>query len=149
MNKSLMLAGLLLCSAPVLAQSPVKTTSAPVLEGKVAVPVSPVLPGEENLTARERVERDMLMPTRRSRAAALQTAEEVEETTTTPEVHGPAVPEEAPAALEPEAKPAAPAHHTTYHRRRTSSAHRSSTARKKTTTRKTTVHHTTARKRRR
>ncbi|UOR05535.1 hypothetical protein MUN82_00195 [Hymenobacter aerilatus] len=148
MNKILMLAGLLLCSAPVLAQSPTKTTPAPAPEGKVAVPVSPVLPGEESLTARERVERDMLMPTRRSRAAALQTAEEVEETTTTtPEVHGPAVPEAVPTAPAPEAKPAAPVRRTTYHRRRSSSAHRS-TARKKTTARKPVTRHTTTRRRR-
>lgn len=139
MNKIIVLAGLLLCSASALAQSSTKTTPPPVLEGKMVVPVSPVLPGEENLTARERVERDLLMPTRRNRAAAPQAAEEAEETMATPDVHGPAVPEEAPAAAEPVANSTAPAHHATYHRRttsthrRTSTAHRNTTARKKPT----------------
>ena len=127
MNKIMVLAGLLLCSVSALAQSPTKNAPAPVLEGKIAVPVSPVLPGEEDLTARERVERDMLMPTRRNRAAALQAAEEAEETTTS-EAHDSAALDEAPADAELAVKPVAPVHHATYHRRTT---HRTTTARRR------------------
>lgn len=55
------LAGLLLSSAPVVAQS-----------DKSAASITPTsLPGEENLSVQERAERDFLMPVRRKQAAAL------------------------------------------------------------------------------
>ncbi|MGY2131512.1 hypothetical protein ACW9KT_04760 [Hymenobacter sp. HD11105] len=68
MRKIYVLAGLLLCSAPVLAQGK-KTTQVPKSSGHFTVPVTPALPGEEKLSARERVERDLLMPVRRKQAA--------------------------------------------------------------------------------
>jgi hypothetical protein len=68
MRKIYVLAGLLLCSAPVLAQGK-KTTPVSKSAGHFTVPVTPALPGEEKLSARERVERDLLMPVRRKQAA--------------------------------------------------------------------------------
>ncbi|GAB2455266.1 hypothetical protein GCM10011375_03040 [Hymenobacter qilianensis] len=68
MRKIYVLAGLLLCGAPVLAQGK-KTTQLPKSSGHFTVPVTPALPGEEKLSARERVERDLLMPVRRKQAA--------------------------------------------------------------------------------
>ncbi|UOQ65469.1 hypothetical protein [Hymenobacter volaticus] len=62
------LAGLLLSSAPVLAQS-----------DKNAASVTPTtLPGEENLSVQERAERDFLMPVRRKQAAAIKHVAEQE-----------------------------------------------------------------------
>jgi len=58
-----------------MAQGKKAAAPAATTEGKMMMPVSPaVLPGEEKLSARERVERDMLMPPRRKKAAALQAA---------------------------------------------------------------------------
>ena len=68
MRKMYVLAGLLLCGAPVLAQGK-KTNEIPKSAGHFTVPVTPALPGEEKLSARERVERDLLMPVRRKQAA--------------------------------------------------------------------------------
>jgi hypothetical protein len=68
MRKIYVLAGLLLCGAPVLAQSK-KTNEISKSAGHFTVPVTPALPGEEKLSARERVERDLLMPVRRKQAA--------------------------------------------------------------------------------
>ncbi|QIL75808.1 MULTISPECIES: hypothetical protein [Hymenobacter] len=68
MRQLYVLAGLLLCSAPVLAQGK-KTTQISSSSGHFTVPVTPALPGEEKLSARERVERDLLMPVRRKQAA--------------------------------------------------------------------------------
>ena len=68
MRKIVVFAGLLLCSMPVLAQGK-KTTQVPKSSGHFTVPVTPALPGEEKLSARERVERDLLMPVRRKQAA--------------------------------------------------------------------------------
>jgi hypothetical protein len=68
MRKIYVLAGLLLCSMPVLAQGK-KTPQLSKSSGHFTVPVTPALPGEEKLSARERVERDLLMPVRRKQAA--------------------------------------------------------------------------------
>jgi hypothetical protein len=69
MRKICVLAGLLLCSIPVLAQGK-KTNELPKSSGHFfTVPVTPALPGEEKLSARERAERDLLMPVRRQQAA--------------------------------------------------------------------------------
>jgi hypothetical protein len=68
MRQIYVLAGLLLCSMPVLAQGK-KTTQVPKSTGHYTVPIMPALPGEEKLSARERVERDLLMPVRRKQAA--------------------------------------------------------------------------------
>ncbi|WP_143434922.1 hypothetical protein [Hymenobacter roseosalivarius] len=68
MRKIYVFAGLLLCSAPVFAQGK-KTTQVPKSSGHFTVPITPALPGEEKLSARERVERDLLMPVRRKQAA--------------------------------------------------------------------------------
>ena len=68
MRKIYVLAGLLLCSVPVLAQGK-KTTEISKSSGHFTVPITPALPGEEKLSARERVERDLLMPVRRKQAA--------------------------------------------------------------------------------
>ncbi|RFP63800.1 hypothetical protein D0N36_17560 [Hymenobacter lapidiphilus] len=62
-----LLSALLLGSAPAWAQDDAKT----------AVTIIPTsLPGEEELSAQERAERDFLMPTRRKRAAAIEAVEE-------------------------------------------------------------------------
>ncbi|MBT9391795.1 hypothetical protein KLP40_01360 [Hymenobacter sp. NST-14] len=46
-------------------------------EAKTSATITPTsLPGEEELSAQERAERDFLMPTRRKRAAALEAVEE-------------------------------------------------------------------------
>lgn len=63
----LLLPALLLASAPGWAQDDAKATT-------TITPTS--LPGEEDLSAQERAERDFLMPVRRKRAAALEAAEE-------------------------------------------------------------------------
>ncbi len=63
----LLLSVLLLSSASAWAQD----------DAKASATVTPTsLPGEEELSAQERAERDFLMPTRRKRAAALDAAEE-------------------------------------------------------------------------
>ena len=116
MKNILLLSSLLLASGATFAQGykvapPAPTEVAP--DGKMAVPVSPVLPGEEHLSARERVERDLLMPPRRERAAALQAASE-EPTAEVKEEAAPA--EEAPET--PAAHPATHRRHRAVHRRR-------------------------------
>lgn len=129
-------AGLLLSSAPALAQG-----------DKPAATVTPTeLPGEENLSAQERAERDFIMPARRKQAAALRTAAR-EEATSQPAVEATARALEGPDEVKPadatEAKPAAVRHHTTYHRRSSSSHRSTSSSRKKTTSstrKKTTAH---------
>ena len=46
-------------------------------DAKASATITPTnLPGEEELSAQERAERDFLMPTRRKRAAALEAVEE-------------------------------------------------------------------------
>jgi hypothetical protein len=72
MRTIFLLVGLLLSSAGVFAQGKKKAAPAPVIDhdGKVAVPVKPALPGEEKLSARERVERDFLMPVRRKQSVS-------------------------------------------------------------------------------
>ena len=116
MKNILLLSSLLLASGGAFAQgynvtpTPAPTEVAP--DGKMAVPVSPVLPGEEHLSARERVERDLLMPPRRERAAALQAASEEP----TAEVKEAAPAEEAPET--PAAHPATHRRHRAAHRRR-------------------------------
>ncbi|SDY72203.1 hypothetical protein [Hymenobacter psychrophilus] len=62
-----LLSALLLCNAPAWAQD----------DAKAAATITPTsLPGEEELSAQERAERDFLMPVRRKRAAALEAVEE-------------------------------------------------------------------------
>ncbi|NVO31070.1 hypothetical protein [Hymenobacter lapidiphilus] len=62
-----LLSALLLGSAPAWAQD----------DAKAAATITPTsLPGEEELSAQERAERDFLMPTRRKRAAAIEAVEE-------------------------------------------------------------------------
>ncbi|WP_156126412.1 hypothetical protein [Hymenobacter sp. DG25B] len=72
MRTIFLLVGLLLSSAGVFAQGKKKAAPAPPIDhdGKVAVPVKPALPGEEKLSARERVERDFLMPVRRKQSVS-------------------------------------------------------------------------------
>lgn len=72
MRTIFLLVGLLLSSAGVFAQGKKKAAPAPAIDhdGKVAVPVKPALPGEEKLSARERVERDFLMPVRRKQTVS-------------------------------------------------------------------------------
>jgi hypothetical protein len=109
-----LLAGLLLGSAPVLAQGDKQSS--------VSATVTPTaLPGEEKLSAQERAERDFLMPVRRKQAAALR-AHAQEEGTTQPALEAVARTLEEATATKPEAatKPNA----TTAHRN-TSSGHRS------------------------
>ncbi len=125
------LVGLLLSSAPVLAQS-----------DKNAASVTPTtLPGEENLSVQERAERDFLMPVRRKQAAALKhvAQQEAAATQTAAEMLA-RTPELTEETKVPEtlAAPKVAAPHRTYHR--SSSAHRSSASRKKT------VHRSTASK---
>lgn len=63
----MLLSALLLSSATAWAQDDAKTSAT----------ITPTnLPGEEELSAQERAERDMLMPVRRKRAAALEAVEE-------------------------------------------------------------------------
>ena len=63
----MLLSALLLGSAPAWAQD----------DAKAAATITPTsLPGEEELSAQERAERDFLMPTRRKRAAAIEAVEE-------------------------------------------------------------------------
>ncbi|MDF7813322.1 hypothetical protein [Hymenobacter sp. YC55] len=115
------LVGLLLSSAPVLAQS-----------DKNAASITPTtLPGEENLSVQERAERDFLMPVRRKQAAALKHVAEQEaaatQTATEMLAHTPELTEETkvPEVL---AAPKAAATRRTYHR----SSSRSHASRKKT-----------------
>ncbi|TGE14688.1 hypothetical protein [Hymenobacter elongatus] len=135
------LAGMLLCGTPVFAQGGKNPVSADT-KGQAALPVAPTLPGEEKLSARERAERDFLMPIRRKQAAALKDAAQEEVATqaaaTTAEMTarnfiGPeeAKVEEAAAPAKPTARP------RTYHRR-SSTRRRSagSSARKHTTKKK-------------
>lgn len=117
------LVGLLLSSAPVLAQS-----------DKNAASITPTtLPGEENLSVQERAERDFLMPVRRKQAAAIKHVAEREaaatQTATEMLAHTPELTEETkvPEVL---TAPKAATPHRTYHR--SSSARRSSSSRKKT-----------------
>ena len=116
------LVGLLLSSAPALAQS-----------DKNAASVTPTtLPGEENLSVQERAERDFLMPVRRKQAAALKHVAQQEaaatQTATEMLAHTPELTEETkvPEVL---TAPKKVAPHRTYHR---SSSVRRSTSRKKT-----------------
>ena len=158
MRKLLVVAGVLLCSAPVLAQGEKKPKSAAVVKPTA-------LPGEEKLSARERAERDFIMPVRRKQAATLRAAAEeaplaqpaVEVTARNLE----AVEEEKPAeTTETKAAPAAPARRTTTHRRtsssarrttssRKSSSHRTSSAKKKTTSKQSSTKKKTSSRRRR
>lgn len=63
----MLLSALLLGSASAWAQD----------DAKAAATITPTsLPGEEELSAQERAERDFLMPTRRKRAAAIEAVEE-------------------------------------------------------------------------
>ncbi|GGG31238.1 hypothetical protein GCM10011378_04790 [Hymenobacter glacieicola] len=149
---SMVAAVLLLSSGAAWAQGDKKTP-----------PATPTqLPGEEKLSARERAERDFLMPVRRKQAATLRAA--AEETGT----HQPAVEvtarnleasEDNKPAETTEAKdaPATVHHRSTAHRRsssssrrRSTSTHRSSSAgRKKTTSKKSTTKKKTTSRRRR
>ncbi|WP_019947573.1 hypothetical protein [Hymenobacter aerophilus] len=62
-----LLPALLLAGAPAWAQD----------DAKAAATITPTsLPGEEDLSAQERAERDFLMPVRRKRAAAIEAVEE-------------------------------------------------------------------------
>lgn len=106
--------------------------------GKVAVPVGPVLPGEEKLSAQERAERTFLMPVRKAMpsvrpgaTAATSPAEALVSGNAL--AIGPPTAAEAAAAEEAEAKAAtAP---RTYHRS-SSRRHRSSSNRKKSSARR-------------
>lgn len=122
------LVGMLLGSAPVLAQGEKQSS--------VSATVTPTaLPGEEKLSAQERAERDFLMPVRRKQAATLR-ATAREEGTTQPALEAVARTLEeatAPKPAEEAAKPSVPA--ATYHRR-TSSAHRSGSHRTSSSRRK-------------
>ncbi len=121
------LAGLLLSSAPVLAQS-----------DRNAASITPTtLPGEENLSVQERAERDFLMPVRRKQAAALKHVAQEEaaavQAASDMLARSPELIEETKV---PEALTASKAttSHRTYHR--SYSSHRRSTvSRKKTTQR--------------
>lgn len=130
------LVGLLLSSAPVLAQS-----------DKNAASVTPTtLPGEENLSVQERAERDFLMPVRRKQAAALKHVAEQEAaaTQTAAEMlaHTPELTEETkvPEVL---SAPKVVATRRTYHHRssrssasRKKTVHRSSSSKSKSTAKK-------------
>lgn len=110
-----MLTGLLLSSVSVMAQSESKTTS-----------VTPTaLPGEEKLTARERAERDFLMPARHKQAAVLKAAREeaaVQTTTDVSALNAEPTPEPKAPEAAPKVSTAAPV------ARRTSSARRHHTS---------------------
>ncbi|QDA60910.1 hypothetical protein [Hymenobacter jejuensis] len=139
LRKIYVLAGLLLCSAPVFAQSAKKNSGPSVPEGKVALPVTPALPGEEKLTARERAERDFLMPVRRKRAAALKPSATDQASATDITAHAAEEAEEIAPAEEAAASKTTATHNS--HRRRSSSSHGRSTAahssaRKKTSAKK-------------
>ncbi|OUJ75381.1 hypothetical protein [Hymenobacter crusticola] len=132
-RKIYVLAGLLLCSVSAFAQSGKKSVAVD-RKNQTALPVRAVLPGEENLSAQERAERDFLMPTRRKK-----TAEKVEEAqqaaveVTARNLEAAEATVAAEEAVEPAVKAAPRARHRTSHRR--SSSHRSSTH---STKRKTT-----------
>ncbi|SNC75232.1 hypothetical protein SAMN06265337_2771 [Hymenobacter gelipurpurascens] len=130
-----LLVGLLLGSAPVLAQGEKQSS--------VSATVTPTaLPGEERLSAQERAERDFLMPVRRKQAAALRTRSQ-EEGTTQPALEAVVRTLEEATAPKPEVEEKTAAS-PTYHRRSTSSSsrhrttHRSSSSHKTTSKRKTT-----------
>lgn len=129
------LAGLLLSSAPVLAQSNKKPRPS----------ASASLPGEEKLSAQERAERDFLMPVRRKQAAALKAVAR-EEATMAPLVaeataRNAEAAEETTTAEAAEVKAAAVEPKRTYHRRSSSARHRNFAASKKKT-----VHKSSSRK---
>ena len=116
-----MLTGLLLSSVSVMAQSESKTTS-----------VTPTaLPGEEKLTARERAERDFLMPARHKQAAVLKAAarEEaaVQTTTDVSALNAEPTPEPKAPEAAPKVSTAAPVVHRTSSARR----HHTSVSKKK------------------
>lgn len=143
-RKLLVVAGVLLCSAPVLAQGEKKPNSAAVVKPTA-------LPGEEKLSARERAERDFIMPVRRKQAATLRAAAE-EAPLTQPAVEVTArnleaVEEEKPAetTVAP-ATTAAPARRTTTHRRTSSSSRRHTSSHRTSSKKKTTNKKSSAKK---
>ncbi|WP_303310416.1 hypothetical protein [Hymenobacter sp. BT730] len=139
--------GLLLSSAGVFAQGKKKVAPAPVIDhdGKVAVPVKPALPGEEKLSARERVERDFLMPVRRKQGVAKPESTAVPLPSMTARNMEMAKETEADVAAKPaekpEVEPVAPnsATHASAHRASTTHASRKSAARKSSAARKATA----------
>ncbi|TYZ09550.1 hypothetical protein FY528_09910 [Hymenobacter lutimineralis] len=151
----LLCVGLLLSGAGALAQGQKKpTSSTPDTAGKVAVPVRPALPGEEKLTAQERVERDFLMPVRRKMqpvapkpeaavvAPAGTTAQHV---ATTPALEASASAIATEKSAETAASPAAAA---APRRHYTRSRHRSAASRKASRKKSVTKKKTAARRRR-
>lgn len=143
-RKLLVVAGVLLCSPPVLAQGEKKPNSAAVVKPTA-------LPGEEKLSARERAERDFIMPVRRKQAATLRAAAE-EAPLTQPAVEVTArnleaVEEEKPAetTVAP-ATTAAPARRTTTARRTSSSARRHTSSHRTSSKKKTTNKKSSAKK---
>jgi hypothetical protein len=116
-----MVTGLLLSSAAVMAQGEKKTTA-----------VTPTaLPGEEKLTPRERAERDFLMPARRKQDAALKAAAREEAAaqadTDVSAYHAEAAPElKAPEAVSKTSAPATAPRHIA-----SRSRHRSASSKKK------------------
>lgn len=128
------LAGLLLSSAPVLAQG----------DKKPSPRASVSLPGEEKLSAQERAERDFLMPVRRKQAAALKAVAHEEATATAIATDITARSAEAAEEAKPteatEAKTPATTHRRSY---RSSSSRRRHTS---TASRKKTVHKSTSSK---
>lgn len=158
-TKIYVVAGLLLCSASAFAQSSKQTPDA--YHNQEASLDAPALPGEENLSAQERAERDFLMPTRRKKAAAAAAkVEEMQQAAIDATAHNLEMAEAVAAtaaADTPLARPAAarttthrrPASHATTTRRKTTSRPTHSSAKKKsapahkatTTTRKKTTTH--------
>ncbi|RYU77927.1 hypothetical protein [Hymenobacter persicinus] len=135
MRSFFMFFGLLLCGAPAFAQG-VKNPASADHKGLVELPATR-LPGEEKLSARERAERDFLMPVRRKQAAALRAAQDeaIQQATAEASFIGPeeAKPEEA-AAPAVKATP-----HRTYHRRSTHRRTSSTTHKRKTTSKSGTA----------
>ncbi|GAB2960736.1 hypothetical protein GCM10027048_30760 [Hymenobacter coalescens] len=103
--------------------------------GKAAIPVGPILAGEEKLTAQERAERTFLMPARKKMPSVQHAAPRpqldpgsAEAVAIGPPTQEEAAAEEAAAKAEA-SKPAVRAHRTS--RRHHSARHRSSTSRRK------------------
>lgn len=133
-----LLAGLLLGSAPVLAQGDKQSS--------VSATVTPTaLPGEEKLSAQERAERDFLMPVRRKQAAALR-AHAQEEGTTQPALEAVVQTLEEATATKPEAT-ANPSATTTTAHRSSSSAHRRSVSHRSSSHKSTSSRSSSSKKR--
>jgi hypothetical protein len=133
----------LLTVTTTLAQQGPANRSADATSGKVAVPVGPLLEGEEKLSAKERAERTFLMPARKKMPSVHPTAAtpprpEPDPTSTEATAIGPLLTPSADEADEAVAPAAKTTVKRTYHR--SSSRRSSSSSRKKTTTKKKTTH---------